>query len=82
MFRSLNLLGGGGIGPRMRVSQYGPTIGGAGGQTMIRLGYRGAVVGTLFAGIWFIGVVPAVTDAWTYLKQNVEFLKPDPEEMD
>lgn len=71
-----------GFGPRPSMSQYGPTIGGAGGQTMIRLGYRAFAVGTLVAGVWFIGVVPAATDASTFLKTNVSFLKPDPEEMD
>jgi hypothetical protein len=64
------------------MSQYGPTIGGAGGQTMVRLGYRAFAVGTLAAGVWFIGVVPAAVDVWSYLKNNVGFLKPDPEEMD
>ena len=72
----------GGMGPRPRMSQFGPTIGGAGGQTLMRLGYRGFAVATLVAGIWFIGVVPAVTDGYTYLRNNVGFLKPDPDEMD
>ena len=72
----------GGMGPRPRMSQYGPTIGGAGGQTMVRLGYRAFAVATLVAGVWFIGVVPAVTDSITYLRNNVGFLKPDPDEMD
>ena len=72
----------GGIGPRPRMSQYGPTIGGAGGQTMVRLGYRAFAVVTLLSGVWFIGVVPAAVDTWSYLKNNVGFLQPDPEEMD
>lgn len=71
-----------GIGPRPRLVQYGPILGGAGGQTLMRLGYRGFAVGTLVAGIWFIGVVPAAVDSWNYLKANVGFLKPDPDEMD
>ena len=71
-----------GIGPRPRLVQYGPILGGAGGQTLMRLGYRGFAVGTLVAGIWLIGVVPAAVDSWNYLKANVEFLKPDPDEMD
>ena len=75
-------LAGAGIGPRPRMSQYGPTIGGAGGQTMVRMGYRAFAVVTLVAGVWFIGVVPAAVDTWTFLKNNVDFLKPDPEEMD
>ena len=49
---------------------------------MIRLGYRAFAIGTGLAAVWFIGVVPAVTDTWTYLKTNVSFLMPDPEEMD
>jgi hypothetical protein len=64
------------------MSQYGPTIGGAGGQTMVRLGYRAFAVGTLVAGVWFIGVMPAAADTWTFLKTNVDFFKPDPDEMD
>ena len=48
----------------------------------MRLGYKAFAVGTLVAGIVFIGVVPAAVDSWNYLKANVEFLKPDPEEMD
>ena len=79
--RSLSRLAGG-IGPRPRMSQYGPTIGGAGGQTMVRLGYRAFAIATVFAGVWFIGVVPAVTDGITFLKNNIGFLKPDPDEMD
>ena len=80
--RSLTRLAGAGIGPRPRMSQYGPTIGGAGGQTIMRLGYRAFAVGTLVAGVWFIGVFPAAVDTWSFLKNNVAFLKPDPEEMD
>lgn len=71
-----------GFGPRPRMSQYGPTIGGAGGQTMMRMGYRAFAVVTLVAGVWFIGVVPTVVDGWSYMRNNIEFLKPDPEEMD
>ncbi len=72
----------GGIGPRPRMSQYGPTIGGAGGLTMVRMGYRAFAVATLVSGVWFIGVVPAALDTWTVIKNNVSFLKPDPDEMD
>ena len=79
---SLKRLAGRGIGPRPVMTQYGPVIGGAGGQTLMRLGYKAFAVGTLVAGIVFIGVVPAAVDSWNYLKANVEFLKPDPEEMD
>jgi hypothetical protein len=79
--RSISRLAGG-IGPRPRMSQYGPTIGGAGGQTMIRLGYRAFAVATLVAGVWFIGVVPAVTDSISYLRNKVGFLRKDPDEMD
>lgn len=70
------------VGPRPRISQYGPTIGGAGGQTMVRMGYRAFAVGTLVAGVWFISIVPAIGDTWGYVKNNVGFLRPDPEEMD
>ncbi len=72
----------GGIGPRPRMSQYGPTIGGAGGQTLMRLGYRGFAVATLVAGVVFIGIIPAITDGVSYMRNNVGFLKPDPDEMD
>ncbi len=71
-----------GLGPRPRMSQYGPTIGGAGGQTLMRMGYRAFAVATLVAGVWSIGVVPTAVDSWSYLKNNIEFLKPDPDEMD
>lgn len=71
-----------GFGPRPRMSQYGPTIGGAGGQTMVHLGYRAFAIGTLVAGVWFITIVPAAVDTWTFVKTNVPFLRPDPEEMD
>jgi hypothetical protein len=64
------------------MSQYGPTIGGAGGQTLMRMGYRAFAVATLVAGVWSIGVVPTAVDSWSYLKNNIEFLKPDPDEMD
>jgi hypothetical protein len=79
--RSITRLAGG-MGPRPRISQYGPTIGGAGGQTMIRLGYRGFAVATLVSGVLFIGVIPAVTDGISYLRNNVGFLRKDPDEMD
>jgi hypothetical protein len=32
--------------------------------------------------VWFIGVMPAAADTWTFLKTNVDFFKPDPDEMD
>lgn len=71
-----------GMGPRPRMSQFGPTIGGAGGQTMVRLGYRAFAVATLVAGVWFITIVPAVSDGWTWVRNSVPMLRPDPEEMD
>jgi hypothetical protein len=49
---------------------------------MVRLGYRAFAIATGVAGVWFLGVVPAATDAWSFLKNNVSFLTPDPEEMD
>jgi hypothetical protein len=64
------------------MSQYGPTIGGSGGQTMVRLGYRAFAVATLVSGVWFITIVPAVSDAWTAVRNNVWFLRKDPEEME
>ena len=64
------------------MSQLGPSIGGAGGQTMIRLGYRAFAVATLVSGVWFISVVPAVTDSWTWVRNTIPALRPDPEEMD
>jgi hypothetical protein len=49
---------------------------------MMRLGYRAFAVGTLVAGVVFIEIVPTAVDTWSFLKNNVGFLRPDPEEMD
>ena len=64
------------------MSQYGPTIGGAGGQTAVRLGYRAFAVTTLVSGIWFISIVPAVSDSWRWMQATIPMFRPDPEEMD